>query len=229
MLKKDYKQTEKYAKKTNQRFLGHRHSEKTRIKISKNNKGKHSGTFSEEHKRKIKENHVGSLGKHWKQSEKTIKARREKMIGKHWKIKDTSNMKKSRTIEHRKNIGKASIKRWQDSIYREKILSNLLKSKDSPNKTERHLNVILQQILPDEYKYVGDGEFILAGKYPDFININKKKKLIELYGDYWHRNDDPQNRIDLFKKHGYNTLIIWEKELEDLKKMKQRILSFNHS
>jgi hypothetical protein len=203
------------------------HSEKTKRKISKNNEGKHNSVFSDEHKRKIKENHVGSLGKHWKHTEKWKKDQQKRMTGKHWKVKDTSNMKKTRTIEHKKNISKASIRRWQDSVYREKILLNLLKSKDSPNKTERRLNDILQQILPDEYKYVGDGEFFLARKCPDFMNINGKKKLIELFGDYWHKDENPQNRIDLFKEYGYNTLVVWEKELKDLERLKSKVLEFS--
>jgi G:T-mismatch repair DNA endonuclease (very short patch repair protein) len=36
---------------------------------------------------------------------------------------------------------------------------------------------------------------------PDFI-CDEEKKVIEVYGDYWHRNDNPQDRINKFKKMG---------------------------
>lgn len=96
-----------------------------------------------------------------------------------------------------------------------------------PNKAELKLNELLQQILLKEYKYVGDGEFILAGKCPDFININGQKKIIELYGTYWHKGETGQDRIDLFEQYGYKTLIVWEDELKDIEDLKNKILNFS--
>ena len=36
-----------------------------------------------------------------------------------------------------------------------------------------------------EYDFVGDGKIMIGTKNPDFINI-KIKKIIEVFGDYWH-------------------------------------------
>jgi len=99
----------------------------------------------------------------------------------------------------------------------------------SPNKLEIKLDALLKANLPGEYKYVGDGQFILAGKCPDFININGKKEIIEVYGDYWHKDDDPQERIDLFKKYGYKTLILWEHELRNEEKVLSRFSNFRRT
>jgi very-short-patch-repair endonuclease len=77
------------------------------------------------------------------------------------------------------------------------------------------------------YKYVGGGDLVIAGKIPDFVNINGQKKLIELYGSYWHRNDDPNNRIELFKEYGWKTLIIWEDELKMEEILKEKLLKFD--
>ena len=96
-----------------------------------------------------------------------------------------------------------------------------------PNKKEEMLNMVLLDLFPGEYKYVGNREFILAGKNPDFLNVNGQKKIIELYGDYWHKGDDPQERIDLFGQYGYDTLVVWEKELKNLGLLKNKLLSFN--
>ena len=70
------------------------------------------------------------------------------------------------------------------------------------------------------------------------MSIKKKKKIIELYGCYWHKCPKcgfgdgrrvDKNRIgiyDLFAN--YKTLIIWQHELEDLDKVKNRIKEFTY-
>lgn len=121
-------------------------------------------------------------------------------------------------------IGVASLKRWKNIVFvnKIKIARNL-----SPNKTEMRLLDILQRILPNEYKYVGNFEVVLDGKCPDFINCNGQKKLIELFGDYWHKKSEVKSRTNHFKKYGYKTLIIWERELKNLTKLNIKILNFN--
>ena len=58
------------------------------------------------------------------------------------------------------------------------------------------------------------------------------KKIIELYGDYWHNTKDGikrnKRRLRVYKKYGYKTLIIWEHELKDLSKLICKIEEFNH-
>ena len=59
------------------------------------------------------------------------------------------------------------------------------------------------------------------------MNINGRKSLIELYGDYWHKNDNPQDRIDHFKQFGFDTLVIWEKELKDQEMLVNKLQNFH--
>lgn len=96
-----------------------------------------------------------------------------------------------------------------------------------PNKAEKKLDRILQSILPGEYKYVGDFSLIIGGKCPDFFNVNGQKKLIELFGDYWHRDDIPEERAEFFKPFGFQTLIIWEHELQNKPKLMAKLKQFN--
>ena len=113
---------------------------------------------------------------------------------------------------------------WKDPKY----IQNQMRARGvRPNKYEEQLRLILGEILPGEYQYVGDGQFIISGKCPDFININGKKKIIELWGDYWHKGENPQNRIDIFKPFGFDTLIIWTNELRDKETLKNKLLIFN--
>lgn len=95
-----------------------------------------------------------------------------------------------------------------------------------PNKTELLLMSFLDNIFPKEWKYVGDGQVIINGKCPDFINVNGQKKIIELFGDYWHRGQDPKDRADIFAPFGYKTLVVWERELKDLDKLKNKLINF---
>lgn len=131
---------------------------------------------------------------------------------------------KEKAAEKLKLMSKIGVRCWQNPEYvRKQMKSRHVK----PNKAELELDDFLQQILPNEYKYVGDGEFILAGKCPDFININGQKKIIELYGDYWHTQDEARERIHLFRQYEYKTLIIWNSEIKDKNKLGAKILMFN--
>ena len=92
-----------------------------------------------------------------------------------------------------------------------------------PNKDESHLNKLLKINFPHEWKFVGDGKVIIEKKNPDFININGKKQIIEMYGTYWHKPEEVQPRIDTFAKYGYKTLVVWDYELDDETKVIERV------
>jgi hypothetical protein len=101
----------------------------------------------------------------------------------------------------------------------ERVKDNHIKIHSSccrfPNKAETKLDGILQKAFPNEWKYIGDGKVLIEGYSPDFININGKKQIIEMFGDYWHKGQNLQDRIDLFNKYGYSCIVIWECELAD--------------
>jgi hypothetical protein len=104
---------------------------------------------------------------------------------------------------------------------------NLYKSRNAkPNKAEQKLMGILNENFSNEWEYVGDGKMVLGGKIPDFVNVNGKKQIIELFGRYWHRGENPQDRIDLFKQFGFYTLIIMDNELKDEKFVIERVRNF---
>jgi len=120
---------------------------------------------------------------------------------------------------------------------REKRIKNILKaSAVRPNQKERQLNSLLQQLLPGEYTLNVRGEvMILGGRIPDFVNVNGKKRLIELFGNYWHSEEktgrqgkeEEAKRINHFKQFGWDTLIVWERELKDETSLKEKILEFS--
>ena len=119
------------------------------------------------------------------------------------------------------------IKDWQDMEFKNKRVKAMrLGCCIHPNKPETVLLGLLEKAYPSEWKFVGDGELIIAGKNPDFVNVNGKKMIVELFGDYWHLGENSQDRIDLFKGYGFKTLVIWESELGDTNKVLERIAEF---
>lgn len=99
-------------------------------------------------------------------------------------------------------------KLWKDPQYAKRVMHRRIPSGEE---------VVLSKLLVDngfQYKYVGNGEVWFGGRNPDFINTNDHKKLIELWGDFYHKNQNPQERIDHFKQYGFDTLVIWASELK---------------
>ena len=117
-------------------------------------------------------------------------------------------------------------KLWQDPEYVRKMKKA---QHTKPNKAEKQLDNIIQITFPGEFKInVLGNVMVLGGKVPDWVNVNGQKKLIEYFSPYWHRGgkEEENQRINYFNQFGWSTLIIWEHELENVEKLKQRILEF---
>jgi len=141
--------------------------------------------------------------------------------------------------EIRKKIGEASLKRWQDKDFREKTIRAIMKGSEvKPNKLELVVYSFLNSNFSGEFAINVKGNIlILGGRTPDFVNINGQKKLIEANGTFWHskrktgrsREQEENQRINYFKKFGWDTLIIWENELKNEEKLVNRIKEFVRS
>jgi len=122
--------------------------------------------------------------------------------------------------------------KWNDKEFKDRVITaSMLGRQVKPNKPEKLLNELLRELLLKEYKFVGDGKLIIDGFCPDFINTNGQKKIIELYGDYWHNKtgmkERDERRLKAYKKYGYKTLIVWENELKDINKLTDKLIKFN--
>lgn len=84
--------------------------------------------------------------------------------------------------------------------------------------------------LKNPSSLLSQGDIFAQIDLTDFINCNGQKKIIELFGDYWHNRKEvkkrDKKRIKTYAKYGYETLIIWEHELKNRKKLKNKILNF---
>jgi G:T-mismatch repair DNA endonuclease (very short patch repair protein) len=115
--------------------------------------------------------------------------------------------------ERNKAIGLAAKERMNDPEYVSKLHQKMKREQTKP---EIIMECLLDAYFKDQWKFVGNGQVVVDGMVPDFININGKKQVIEVYGDYWHKDHNPQDRINRYKEFGFNCLVYWEKDLKDL-------------
>lgn len=235
----------------NKNRLGIKHSEETTKKISKslmghpctnNLRGK---TWEEvygikEAKKRQKELSKSLMGR--TVSEKTKEKIRLLRTGTHHSKATKEKISKAKigkvfSEEAKANIKEAQTKKWQNPEYKEKQLKAIFAGLElRPTKPERKLRRGLNKLFPGEYKYVGDGTIFIGGKCPDFINVNGQKKIIELFGDYWHSEkatgifikEHEKQRIKHFAKYGFKILIVWECELQNIKRLKKKLMEFHN-
>lgn len=156
---------------------------------------------SEETKRKISE---------------SVKARRaEKDWWKGRKHTDETKDKQSRNYR----------RFWDDPLFSSKM--SIAQAK-RPTKPEIELEQFLTFNWPHQWRYTGDGRLLVAGVNPDFVNIAGQPKIIELFGEYWHVDQEEQSRIDYFAKENFSCLVIWVKELKDKEALRQKIEAFTN-
>ena len=210
-MRKETRHSEESNEKNRQAHLGKHPSEETKKKIGQAGlgrpgywKGKHR---SEETKEKLRQ--VG-LGKH--QTKESKENNRRAHLGKHFSDK------------HKEKLSEATKKLWRDPEFIKKIS----KGWHSKTRPEKSLETILNLICPDEFKYNGgfDCGISIDGLIPDFVNVNGQKQVIDVHGDYWHKDEDIDIRIERYAKYGYSLLIIWEKELKNRSEVVKRIVSF---
>lgn len=179
-----------------------------------------------------------------KQTAETLEKLRQSRLGKPSAMKGRTHTEKVRkqlsfshtgvplSEKHRASIGRASKIVWAriSEEKRNDWQGNIRKGLQCfPNKPESAILSILNSIYPGEWKFVGDGQVVISGKNPDFININGQKKIIELFGDYWHRGQNPDDRAAIFAPYGYRTLVIWERELKNMDSVAEKIREFSEA
>jgi very-short-patch-repair endonuclease len=109
-------------------------------------------------------------------------------------------------------------KLWSNPQFKEKKMKEMFEIwKKKPNKAETALNNILQENFPNQFQYTGDGKVVIEGFNPDFV-CNPSKRIIELFGEYHHNLpkvvERDKRRLEVYKKYGFSTLIVWSDELK---------------
>jgi len=97
--------------------------------------------------------------------------------------------------------------RNKDEEYWERVSIAVMKGiRIRPTSLEKQMMAIIKRYnLP--YKYTGDGTFRIGRKYPDFVNINGEKKVIEVGNTYHHPPPYEENRTKFYTEHGWESHI----------------------
>lgn len=124
--------------------------------------------------------------------------------------------------ETRKKLANIGALKWQEPQYVKMMLEA---RRQRPTKPESYLGDILNRCIP-EFQYNGDFSFgiTLGGLIPDFVNVDGKKEVIELFGDYFHSESFAKydwrrselGKVMVYNSLGYQCLVIWEHELKNL-------------
>jgi len=151
---------------------------------------------SEEHRQKMRE----IKKQHWQDEEYRQK-------------QSEAHLQAVQSDEYRQKLSEIKKQQWQDEEYREKMREAIGRV---PNKLETYVNTL----TPLNVRYVGDGSWwrylplLGQSKNPDF-KVKGRNKVIEVFGDYWHRNDDPEKLTEAYKQVGVKCLVLWESEIHD--------------
>ncbi len=225
---------------------GKKRSKEQCLKISMGLKGKKLG---KENSFFGKKHSINTIEKIIEANKKSRNDPNSRFNSKAYKEKCKQSAKKFRTSKRGRELSrKAANLKWLD-VNQRKNQSDKIKEKFkdpnfienfnysimiSPNKKEKFLIEILEEILPSKYRFTGNRSFWVSGKNPDFKK-NGIKKVIEHLGDYYHskkftgksKKIHEKDLIEHYKKYGFEVLLIWEKELSNINKLKKKILKFD--
>ncbi|GAH77234.1 unnamed protein product [marine sediment metagenome] len=110
-------------------------------------------------------------------------------------------------------------KKWPSDVVYKMLLRR------TPNNEEKFLIAFFQEYtIP--YKFVGDGKVIIDNRNPDFINTDGQKKIIEFFGEHWHKSEDEEIKREIYKRYGFDLLVIWGKDLKDKNTLLSKVLDF---
>jgi len=104
---------------------------------------------------------------------------------------------------------KARKRMWRDPKFQKTMaITRALK----PNKLEQYFD----ELTPECVCYVGDFKFPIKTKngirFPDFV-IEGQDKIIELFGDFYHKGENPEYKIKEYAEVGWECIVFWENEV----------------
>ncbi|MDP3983630.1 MAG: hypothetical protein Q8Q52_01315 [Acidimicrobiia bacterium] len=107
---------------------------------------------------------------------------------------------------------------WQDPEMKERIAAKISEAiaNGRYGRSPNNLESFFDEITSDDVRFVGDGSWWRKidnrHRNPDF-KVTGQPKVIELFGDYWHRDDDPEQVVKEYASAGLACLVFWESEV----------------
>lgn len=131
--------------------------------------------------------------------------------------------KLSKSLKSAYKNGKMNARGNKNGMYGKKLTLEhkikLLNSSKFNFKMNKPESIVFKTLKQYGFKYTGNHTFWLTfkngqHKNPDFI-LPGMKIAVEVFGDYWHRNDNPNDLIELYKQIGWQCIVIWEKDVNN--------------
>jgi len=161
-------------------------------------------------------------------------------------------VREKHNLTYQKNIEKNHIAYNNPKLHARRVASHLIamnrpdvkqrcashRGTHAPNHgiTERSVDAMIQEAFPEVFKFTSPRKFRIHQRYPDWVcQVNGRKLLLEFFGEYWHdeeftgqtHEEHELERVGYFRRYGgWDTLVIWYWELEDIPAMLQRIRRF---
>lgn|GEM_PF-2965884 len=169
------------------------------------------------------------LQQHPEALENFLKAARVSRLGKPQTEEEKEKRASKHRGQHRSDETKRRIsialkgRRWSLEQRKRCLPIVMANRKIRPTTLEKSLQAIIDHYkLP--YKYVGDGYTFIAGRCPDFFNIDGQKVVVEVFSRWWHdplknKRVKPQHTeaatLAHYAQYGFKCIIIWEEELSN--------------
>lgn len=215
-------------------FYGCKHTAETRQKIAEAHRGSKA---SDETRAKMSAAHKARPHKKgYKASDETRRKLSLARLGNKHNLgrKDSPETRMRKSLAHdnvtpetRARISKGVRARWADPVWAHKCIKQIRRAQASkPNRPETILLHLLNLHFPGEWKYTGDGAVVIGRLNPDFVNVNGKKQVIEMFGNYWHKEDEEATRLETFRQYGFEGLVVWASELADLDELAVKLHRF---
>ena len=223
----------------NTNALGHRHSDETCRLISEAGEG---WVHRPETLRKMS---VAARGNTYAagrvNSPETLRKMSEAQVGRVHsdetkRLLSKLHLGKTHSEESLRLMSESHKKMWQDPEFIHNWSESMkLSSHRKPNNSELQLQSILDKHFPGEWEYIGDGKDVVdwvGRRNPDFINVNNRKRVLEMFGVYYHDPDLFPNRmsegelIAHYEKYGVDCLVVWEYDIFDDAKVVELVKEF---
>lgn len=143
-----------------------------------------------------------------------------KIISKALRGKPSNMLGKHHSEETKEKIRLAQKGRDLSYLRTPEMIKKSLQRRKMSSLEIKFQKIINKYNLP--YKFVGNGQFFIERKNPDFININGDKIAIEIYWKSQKENMRgisievwKKERLDIFSKYGWDILFIENSELNE--------------
>jgi G:T-mismatch repair DNA endonuclease (very short patch repair protein) len=190
-------------------------------------RGKHP---SPETRAKLSASHCGiPRSAEWRAHMSAAHKGKNNRLGKHSSVETCARISAALlghavSTEARTKMSLSHQRLWQNREFRDRCVQAIIKANQvRPTAPERTMQSILDRRFPGEWRYTGNGDFIVGGKNPDFVNVNGRKAVIEVFGNWWHSEQktgrtseqEVATRQRHFADWGYDCAVIWEREVTD--------------